>query len=302
MNFEGKTVIGYGVGFYYKAVKDAAEKIFHIDYLCDAKWDDSCIDSYDGIPVIKRKDLDKIPNKVLVIFSCNNPLVQMLTEEFNKKGWECITARELMGSIVVTGAQIKAEGKDGIFESGSNKVIYDESLPDNIWINFIGFNAKVKIGKNLIIDQFTVNMGSDCELDVGDNVRIVVTNVDVAGAKLIIGDDCLFSYNTEIRTHDSHMIFDKTTKERINYPKDVVIGPQVWLAAGAKILAGAKIGAGSVVAANAVTSSEFGENLIIAGAPAKVIRENIIWSKDNTAFGSGWDSFDECVSKDAKKL
>ena len=301
MIFEGKTVIGYGVGFYYKAVKEKTREIMRIDYLCDAKWDDSDIEFYDNIPVIKRKDLEKVPNKVLVIFSCNQPLIRTLSAEFAAKGYEHYSAMSLLGSRVITGAEIKAEGKDGELIIGTNKVIYDETLPDNLWVNFIGFNSTLKIGTNLIIDQFTINIGSDCTLSVGDNVRIVITNVDVSGADLIIGDDCLFSYDTEIRTHDSHFIFDKTTKKRINYPKEVVIGPQVWIAAGVKILPGAHIGAGSVVAANAVTSATFGKNVVIAGCPARVIRENVIWSKDNSAFGMGADSFDECVSRDAEK-
>ncbi len=300
MNFEGKTVVGYGVGFYYEAVKEKAREIMRIDYLCDAKWDDSDIKEYDGIPVLKRKDLDAIENKVLVIFSCNEPIKQLLAKEFGEKGYEYHFAMTVLGARALSGAEVKAEGREGVLKIGSNTIYYDESLPDNVWFNLIGFNARVKIGKNLIIDSLTITVGSNCECTIGNDVRIVITNIDVSGAKLEIGDDCLFSYNTEIRTHDSHVIFDKKTKKRINYPKDVIVGSQVWLAAGAKLLPGAQIGAGSIVGANAVTSSKFGDHVVIAGNPAKVMREDVIWSKDNTAF-SDYESFEDCIERSAEK-
>ncbi len=300
MNFEGKTVIGYGVGFYYEAVKDKAREIMRIDYLCDAKWDDSDIEFYDNIPVIKRKDLEKVQNKVLVIFSCINALVKTIIDEFTSKGYECCSAMELMGVREITGSQIKAEGKDGVLKVGTNTIHYDETLPDNVWLYFMGFDSVVKIGKNLSIDHLSLIIGSNGKLEIGDNVRILNLTVDVAGAKMTIGDDCLFAYDIEMRTHDSHPIFDKTSGKRLNHPKDVMIGNHVWVSAGARLFAGAKIGNGSIVGANALTSSEFGEHLIIAGSPAKVIRENIVWSKDNTAL-CDWDSFEECASKEAQK-
>ena len=62
------------------------------------------------------------------------------------------------------------------------------------------------------------------------------------------------------------------------------------------MLGGAQIGTGSVIGSNAVTSSQFGKHQIIVGAPAKVIRENIIWSRDFTRdFNRA--PFGECIDK-----
>lgn len=292
--------VGYGIGYYYKAVKDNIKEMMHIDYLCDKKWDDSDIIEYDGIPVIKREQLATMPDIQVIIFSCNDPVRKQLSAEFKSKGISYKFASDIMGAIRLTGTDIKRRGVEGSLRIGTNSIRYDESLPDDIVITLSGMNATIEIGKNLIIDKFSINAGNNCEVCIGNDVRVIIADVQVAYAKFTIGNDCLIASNVSFRTHDSHFIFDKTTRERINRAKDVEVGDQVWIAAGAKLLGGAKIGTGSVVGANAVTSSQFPPHVIIAGVPAKVIRENIIWSKDNTQYAD-FDYFDECVSQDALK-
>ncbi len=298
--FEGKIVIAYGIGFYYEAVKEVVNSFLKIDYLCDKKWDDSDIDSYDGIPIIKRKELETITDFVMVAFTCNEPLKQELIEEFGRENYEYYFAMDLLGARTVTGKDIKAEGHSGVCRVGTNTVYYDETLPDNLFIRFSGINGEVTVGRSLSIEYAHLIIGNNGKCIIGNNVRLIGLNANIAGATLSIGDDCLFAHDTDIRTHDSHFIFDKTTHKRINYPKDVIIGPQVWIAAGVRLLPGANIGAGSVVGANAVTSSHFGDHVVVVGNPAKIIRENIIWSKDNSQYAD-WDCFEQCISDDALK-
>lgn len=110
----------------------------------------------------------------------------------------------------------------------------------------------------------------------------------------------MLAHNVRIRNHDDHHIFDKNTGIRINYSRDIDIGKQVCIREGVSLLPGARIGCGSIVGENAVTSSKFPDHVIIAGSPAKVIRENICWSRDNT-FYFNRDSLDECLDQNAKK-
>nr|WP_254639645.1 DapH/DapD/GlmU-related protein [Cohnella sp. GbtcB17] len=53
--------------------------------------------------------------------------------------------------------------------------------------------------------------------------------------------------------------------------KDIKIGPDCWLGAGAVILAGVEIGEGAVVAAGAVVTKNVPPYSIVGGVPAKVI-------------------------------
>jgi len=56
--------------------------------------------------------------------------------------------------------------------------------------------------------------------------------------------------------------------------KEIFIGDDVWLGANCTILKGSHIGAGSIVAVGAVvTGGDFPERSLIAGNPAKFIKE-----------------------------
>ncbi len=279
------TYIGCCVGAYYHAVIDKVREKYKLNFISDRKLENDGITEYDGIEVIPRAKIKEIENTVVIIFAYDLAVKNSLMEELQRDGVKFIFATEIIGEIgSYTGKEIKASGSNGKFQSGSNIVIYDDTMPDNITISFGGGNSKVVIGKNLIVSRLSVNMGNDAECVLGDNIQIVGAEFDVSYANLRIGNDCLFARDIILRTHDGHPIFDKTSGTRINYARDVVVGNHVWLCANAKLMSGAKIGDGSVVAAMALTSSEFPSNVVIAGIPAKVIRENIVWSKDTTVF------------------
>ncbi|WP_343289954.1 CatB-related O-acetyltransferase [Ferrimonas balearica] len=56
------------------------------------------------------------------------------------------------------------------------------------------------------------------------------------------------------------------------FAEPVVIGNDVWIAAGAAITRGVTIGDGAVIAANAVVTKDVPPYAIVAGSPAKIIK------------------------------
>ncbi len=54
--------------------------------------------------------------------------------------------------------------------------------------------------------------------------------------------------------------------------KPIVIGRNVWIAAGATIIGGVTVGENSVVAAGAVVTKDVPPNTLVGGNPARVIR------------------------------
>lgn len=111
----------------------------------------------------------------------------------------------------------------------------------------------VKIGKNCSIHSFTVIYG-DGGVTIGDKVRIA-THV------VIVPND----HNFDNLNQD---IYEQGLTR-----KEITIGDDVWIGAGAIILAGVKIGSHSVIAAGAVVTKDVEENTIVGGVPAKVLRK-----------------------------
>lgn len=96
------------------------------------------------------------------------------------------------------------------------------------------------------------------------------------------GENCMVGRDVEIRDSDGHTIIelgDKIKKEKEN-KKPVKIGNHVWICSHVTILKGVNIGNDCVVAHSSVcTKTIIGDNKLIGGYPAKVIKENISWKK-----------------------
>jgi acetyltransferase-like isoleucine patch superfamily enzyme len=92
-----------------------------------------------------------------------------------------------------------------------------------------------------------------------------------------IGDDCLLSYGIEIRTTDSHSIFDQESGSLLNPPRSISIGNHVWVGARSMILKGASIGSGTVIGAYSIVNKAVGANVIAAGQPCKELKSFIRW-------------------------
>ena len=99
-------------------------------------------------------------------------------------------------------------------------------------------------------------------------------------AKVYIGNDCMLSFDISMWTSDGHAIVDLNSKSVINLSKDIHIGDHVWIGYSACLLKGTKISSNSIIGAKSVVCGSFdSKNIIIAGAPSKVVRQNVIWSR-----------------------
>lgn len=94
--------------------------------------------------------------------------------------------------------------------------------------------------------------------------------------KISIGNQCAIGRNVMIMDYDAHKIFYADGNEN-KYTDPVSIGEHVWIGAGATVLKGVHIGDNAIVGAGAVVTKDVKANTIVAGNPAKVIKENIEW-------------------------
>ncbi len=90
----------------------------------------------------------------------------------------------------------------------------------------------------------------------------------------------MFSSDIVVRTGDSHTITD-LSGQRINASKDVTIGNHTWVGNKVTMNKGAVLPDHSVVGACSVVTKAFDtNNVVIAGNPAKIIKENIDWLRE----------------------
>lgn len=69
---------------------------------------------------------------------------------------------------------------------------------------------------------------------------------------IVLGDDCLISYNVVFRVSDGNPIYNKNSKERMNYARSIYAGDHVWFGQNAMIFKGSRIGSGSIIEAGSV--------------------------------------------------
>ena len=117
-------------------------------------------------------------------------------------------------------------------------------------------------------------------IEIGENTFIGPSHIACTedGNSIVIGKNCMFSSNINIRTGDSHSILD-AEGNRINHGQSVAIGDHVWIGEGAKIMKGVQIQKDTIVASGAIVTHSFPSNVILAGNPAKCIKEGVNWNE-----------------------
>lgn len=163
-------------------------------------------------------------------------------------------------------------------------IISPGSRLNNVHFHIRGNGHRIEFGPNCRISRGGVIWFEDSGgvLQVGQNTTMVEVHIAVTepGSRVLIGEDCMFANDIDIRTGDSHSIIDAASGQRLNYAADVVIEDHVWIAPHVVILKGVHIGRDSVVATGAVVTKSFGSGLIVGGNPATVIKSGISWKRE----------------------
>ncbi len=132
--------------------------------------------------------------------------------------------------------------------------------------------------------------GLNCLVQVGSRLKPTGSMNISAGEEtsVVIGDDCMFAVDIDIRSDDAHPIFSRRTGKRINPSKSVKIGDHVWLGPQVAVLSGAEIGSGCVIGYRSVVKSKIPPNCIAAGIPAEVTKTDVVWDKLHISMQNPW--------------
>jgi acetyltransferase-like isoleucine patch superfamily enzyme len=114
-----------------------------------------------------------------------------------------------------------------------------------------------EIGEGLIIGN-NVGISQNCFIQVRGKVEI--------GSNVMFGPYVsIFSENHGYTDTDTPMIEQETAR------MGVILGDDIWVGSGAKILDGVTLGKGCIVAAGAIVTKSFPEYSIVGGIPAKLL-------------------------------
>jgi acetyltransferase-like isoleucine patch superfamily enzyme len=106
-------------------------------------------------------------------------------------------------------------------------------------------------------------------LTIGERVFVNQGATIVAYVSISIGDDCRIGDYVGIYDTDHHPVEQGAEVRQA----PVVIGRNVWLGRGAIVLPGVTIGDHAVVGAGSVITSDVPARTLVAGNPARVVRE-----------------------------
>lgn len=197
--------------------------------------------------------------------------------------------------------RIRIKGKDNLIEihkttlfrkgkiilkgSQNKLIIQKKCLLKKVRIEILGNNNIVEINESVMFYEgsWICIEGNDCSIQIGARTTIGEASIFCGESKtyIKIGQDCMFSRGIVMNTSDFHSIIEQETGKRINPAKSITISNHVWVGNGVSIMKGARIGSNSVIASKALVGGKtYRNNLILGGLPAKVIKENINWTRE----------------------
>ena len=111
-------------------------------------------------------------------------------------------------------------------------------------------NAKLQLGNSFI--------NSDCKIRCHKSITI--------------GDNCAISHDVTIMDGDGHMT------DGIQNSQPIIIEDNVWIGTRVTVLKGVRIGQGAIIAAGSIVNKDVPASVMVAGIPAKIIKENVSWT------------------------
>lgn len=185
---------------------------------------------------------------------------------------------------------------------GINNMLDIRQRGKNIRVSVIGNNNTVKIEKAQTLSNLNIFLSGDnntliikrgariygpCNIivegggsvKIGENTGLRGVQILSRGAGITMGAECMTSYGVIIRNHDSHHVIEAESGDITNAPKDIVIGNHVWFAQNAVVLKGTNIGCDSILGFGAVVTKDVPCGCVVAGNPAKIVKQGVTWDK-----------------------
>jgi galactoside O-acetyltransferase len=146
--------------------------------------------------------------------------------------------------------------------------------------------AEIRIGNNCLIQGQIVAERNESRVELADGVYLGGGSVIDCALSVTIENNVLISYGCTIADSDNHSIYPELRRKDLADWVDgrkhdwsqsamapIRICEGAWIGARSIILKGVTIGAGAVVGMGSVVTKDVPPRTIVAGNPARVIRE-----------------------------
>ena len=138
----------------------------------------------------------------------------------------------------------------------------------------IGRNATIRLGRWSWIGHRSKIRAHEGEVSIGAKSVLGQECTISAFQHVSIGRECIIADRVMMIDFDHGMVeVERPIREQGIYKREVSVGHNVWIGYGACLLRGVTVGDNAVVGTSAVVTANVPENAVVAGIPARVIRQ-----------------------------
>jgi len=123
----------------------------------------------------------------------------------------------------------------------------------------------------------TLEIHKNAELSIG-SCLFQSGAVIICAYKMSLGEANIYARMSYVSDSDHHRVVNEEG-EITNYPRETVIGDNVWIGVRAIVLKGAKVADGCVIAAGAIVGGKIKEHIMMKNELA-VASTDIYWNMD----------------------
>lgn len=168
---------------------------------------------------------------------------------------------------------------------GKNNIVFFAGGSSNVSIVFQNDNGLVFIGDHVYCNgTFWLANNSLCFIDQVNSFNGASFYI-YESKNVILGTDCMFSWDIWLATCDYHLIMDCNTNNRVNFSKSIYIGDHVWIGRESAISKGVFVASGAILGAKSLATKVYYSNTANAGSPAKELKKELFWLRDDPV---GW--------------
>jgi acetyltransferase-like isoleucine patch superfamily enzyme len=134
-------------------------------------------------------------------------------------------------------------------------------------------NRGIVIGNGVFLGRGTILSCKDGDIVLGDHTNIGFHCEVFSASSVTVGRHGLFAAYTYLvgGGHEFERA-DVPVLEQGRSSRGIILGDDVWLGTGTKVLDGVRIGNGVVVGAGAVVTDDLPDGAVAVGVPARVVR------------------------------